>query len=106
MMTAQMARTLVDKNVNNEAKSSHFKFAIKKIENYIKEACEHGKTSFRYNICALEYTKHPGQFHGEFPSQALRKAIANELQKNGYSYREMNVMNIAGRFNECFEVSW
>ena len=105
MINASEAYRMTTKAIEKESNGSpHFKFAMKKIEEYIKKAASQGNRSFCYNLYALEFNNHDG--YSGYPSTALRQAIAEELRKNGYSYHEKNIMNIRRGWNNAFEVSW
>ena len=95
MITAAEARKIADSKVKSERSSPLFKYAIDQIENYVRNASSHGKRSFSYNVCALA----PGCVK---PELHLRKAVAEELRKNGFSYCETQ------RSPNCvwFEVGW
>ena len=95
MITAAEARKISDSNVNDEHNSFLFKYAIDLIERYVMSTSRHGGRSFSFNVDTLS----PG--YGKTDLQ-LRKAIAEELRKNGFSYCEIR------RSIDCvwFEVSW
>lgn len=95
MITADEARKIADSKVKDEHNSPLFKYAIDQIERNVKDASSHGDRSFSLNVNALA----PGHVK---PSLLLRKAIAEELRKNGFSYSE------AQRSLGCvwFAVSW
>jgi hypothetical protein len=95
MITADEACKIADSKVKNEYDSLLFKYAIDQIERYIRDAARCGRRSFSYNIDALA----PGY---NKPSLYLRKAVAEELRKNGYSYCEIQIsLNCV-----WFEVNW
>lgn len=87
MITADEACKIADSKV--------FKYAIDQIERYIRDASSYGRRSFSYNVNALA----PGH---DRPELHLRKAVAEELRKNGFSYCETQISP------NCtwFEVSW
>jgi hypothetical protein len=95
MITADEARKIADSKVKDEHNSLLFNYAIDQIERYVRDAVRCGRRSFSYNIDALT----PGY---NKPSLHLRKAVAEELRKNGYSYCETQ------RSPNCvwFEVNW
>lgn len=95
MITADEARKIADSKVKDEYNSPIFKYAIDQIERYIRDASSRGDRSFSLNVDALA----PGSCKAELH---LRRAIAKELKKNGYSYCETQ------RSPNCvwFEVSW
>ena len=95
MITADEARKIADSKVKDEYSSPHFKHAIYQIDRYVKDASSCGRRSFSLNVNALA----PG--YGK-PSLRLRKAVGEELRKNGFSYSEIQ------RSPNCvwFEVSW
>ena len=95
MITAEAARSITDSSIASSKDSSLFKYAIEQVERYVKEAAGHGKRCFSYNVVALG----PGSVR---PDLRLRKALAEELKKNGFSYNEIwkNIGCI------WFEVSW
>lgn len=95
MITADEARKISDSNVKSEYSSPLFKYAIDQIERYIRDASSCGRRSFSFNIDALA----PGY---DRPDLHLRKALGEELRKNGFSYCETQ------RSPNCvwFEVSW
>lgn len=95
MITADEARKTADSKVENERCSLLFKYAIDQIERYVRDASNCGGRSFSLNVDALA----PG--YGK-PGLHLRKAVAEELKKNGFSYCETQ------RSPNCvwFEVRW
>lgn len=95
MITADEARKIADSNVKSEYCSPLFKYAIDQIERYVKDASSCGRRSFYLNANALA----PGYDKPDLP---LRKAVAEELRKNGFSYCETQ------RSPNCvwFEVRW
>lgn len=99
MISASEARKSTEMAIEATKSTSEYKTAMHKVEEYIKKAMLAGQTSFRYNLCAM------CEAYGH-PSSAVTAAVADELRKHGFSYREMSVMNIGGSYNSCFEVSW
>ena len=95
MITAKAARSITDSSIASSKDSSLFKYAIEQVERYVKEAASRGKNCVSYNVDALG----PGSAR---PDMRLRKAVAEELKKNGYSYNEI-WKNIGCVW---FEVSW
>jgi hypothetical protein len=95
MITADEARKIADSKVKDEHNSPLFKFAIDQIESHVRNASRRGERSISYNVCALA----PGCVK---PSLHLRKAVAEELRKNGYSYRETR----RSLNSVWFEVNW
>lgn len=95
MITAEIARSITNSNIANLRDSLPFKSAIEEVEKYVKEAASQGKRRFSYNVNALGCG-------GCRPTVGLRKAIAEEFKKNGFSYTE--IWKDIG----CvwFEVSW
>lgn len=95
MITAEAARSITDSSIASSRDSLLFKHAIEQVERYVKEAASRGKRSFSYNVDALGC----GNVR---PTLSLRKALAEELKKNGFSYNE--IWKSIG----CvwFEVSW
>lgn len=95
MITAEAARFITDSSIASSRDSLLFKYAIEQVERYVKEAASRGKRSFSYNVDALGC----GNVR---PTLSLRKALAEELKKNGFSYNE--IWKSIG----CvwFEVSW
>ena len=95
MITAEAARSITDSSIASAKGSCFFNYAIEQIERYVKEASNQGKRSFSYNIDAL-------RLGSARPDLRLRKAIAEELKKNGFSYNEIwkNIGCI------WFKVSW
>ena len=95
MITANEARKIADSKVTSEHGSPLFKYAIDQIERYIKDVSSYGRRSFSLNVETLA----PG--YGK-PDLHLRKAVGEELRKNGYSYCEIQ------RSPNCvwFEVGW
>lgn len=100
MITAEIARSITNSNIANSNIANlrdllPFKYAIEKVEKYVKEAASQGKRYFSYNVDALVWG-------GYRPTLEMRKAIAEELRKNGFSYTEI------WKDNGCvwFEVSW
>ena len=95
MITADEARKIADAKVKDGHSSPLFKYAIDKIEIYVMATSRRGGRSFSFNVDTLS----PG--YGKTDLQ-LRKAIAEELRNNGFSYREIR------RSIDCiwFEVSW
>jgi len=94
MITADEARKIADSKVKSEHDSLCFKYAIDQIERNVKDASSRGGRSFSLNVNALAPAGKP--------SIGLRKAVAEELKKNGFSYCETQ------RSPNCvwFEVSW
>ena len=95
MITADEARKIADSKVKDEHGSPLFKYAIDQIERNVKDASSRGGRSFSLNVNALA----PGYYR---PGLHLRKAVAEELKKNGFSYNEI-WKNIGCVW---FEVSW
>ena len=95
MITADEARKISDSNAKDGHCSFLFKYAIDQIERYIMATSRHGGRSFSYNVDTLS----PGYSKTDLQ---LRKAIAEELRNNGFSYSETR------RSIDCvwFEVSW
>lgn len=95
MITADEARKIADAKVKDEHISPLFKYAIDKIERFVRDASKYGNRSILYNVDELV----PGFASADLQ---LRKDIAEELRKNGFSYREIR------RSIDCiwFEVSW
>ena len=95
MITADEARKISDSNTKDEHNSFLFKYAIDQIERYVMTTSRHGGRSFSFNVDTLS----PG--YGKTDLH-LRKAVAEELRKNGFSYSETQ------RSPNCvwFEVSW
>lgn len=95
MITADEARKIAGSKVKNEHGSPLFKYAIDQLERYVRDASSRGGRSFSYNVDALA----PGYNR---PDLHLRKALAEELKKNGFSYCETQ------KSPNCvwFEVSW
>ena len=95
MITADEARKISDSNAKDGHCSFLFKYAIDQIERYVIATSRHGGRSFSFNVDTLA----PGNVLADLQ---LRKAVAAELRKNGFSYRETR------RSIDCiwFEVSW
>ena len=95
MITADEARKIANSNMKDELNSFLFKYAIDQIERYVMATSRHGGRSFSYNVDTLS----PGYSKTDLQ---LRKAIAEELRNNGFSYSETR------RSIDCiwFEVSW
>ena len=95
MITADEAREIANSAVKDEHSFLLFKYAMDQIERYVRDASSCGNRSFSLNIDALA----PGY---DKPSPRLRKAVAEELRKNGFSYCETQ------RSPNCvwFEVIW
>ena len=95
MITAAEARKISDSNLKDEHDSFLFKYAIDQIERYVMATSRRGDRSFSFNVDTLS----PGYDKTELQ---LRKAVAEELRKNGFSYSETQ------RSPNCvwFEVSW
>ena len=95
MITADEARKITDANMKDVQHSPSFKYAIKEIERFVKDASSRGESHFSYNVNALA----PGLGNA---SLQLRRAVADELRKNGFFYVE------SWRDNNCiwFNVSW
>lgn len=95
MITADEARKIADSNMKDELDSFLFKYAIDLIEKYVMATSRHGDRSFSFDVDMLS----PG--YGKTDLH-LRKAVAEELKKNGFSYSE------TWRRPNCvwFEVSW
>lgn len=94
MITADEARKIADSKVKSEHDSLCFKYAIDQIERNVKDASSRGGRSFSLNVNALAPAGKP--------SLGLRKAVSEELKKNGFSYHETQ------RSPNCtwFEVGW
>lgn len=82
MITADEARKIADSKVKSEHNSPLFKYAMDQIDRYVRDASSCGRRSFSFNVGALA----PG--YGK-PELHLRKAVAEELRKNGFSYTEI-----------------
>ena len=95
MITADEARKIADSKVKSECSSPLFKYVMDQIERYVRDASSCGRRSFSYNVDALA----PG--YGK-PNVSLRKAVGEELRKNGFSYCETQ------KSPNCvwFEVGW
>ena len=95
MITAEDARAIADSSVASSKDSLLFKYAIEQVERYVKDASSRGNRCFSLNVDTLG----PGYNH---PTSCLRKALVEELKKNGFSYHEFQ------RSPNCvwFEVSW
>lgn len=97
MITADEARKIAESSVNavQQQRSRLFKYAIDHVEKYIRDTSSRGGRSFSYNVDVLA----PGNVMADLQ---LRKAVAEELRKNGFSYSETR------RSIDCvwFEVSW
>lgn len=94
MITAEAARSITNSSIANAKDSCLFKYAIEQVERYVKEAANCGKRCFSYNVSALGI--------GAKPDLSLRRALAEELKNNGFSYNEF-WKNIGCVW---FEVSW
>lgn len=94
MITAHEARKIADTKVKDEHSSPLFKYAIDQIDRYVRDASSRGGRSFSINVNALAPSGKPGLY--------LRKAVAEELRKNGFLYCETQ------RSPNCvwFEVGW
>ena len=95
MITAEAARSITNSSIANARDSLLFKYAVDQVERFVKEAANCGKRSFSYNIAALGWTS-------SNLSLSLRRALAEDLRKNGFSYNEI-WKNIGCVW---FEVSW
>ena len=95
MITADEARKISDSNAKDGHHSFLFKYAIDQIERYVMATSRRGGRSFSFNVDILS----PGYSKTDLQ---LRKAIAEELRNNGFSYSETR------RSIDCiwFEVSW
>lgn len=95
MITADEARKIANSKAKDEHGSPLFKYAMDQIERYVRDASSCGRRSFSYNVDALA----PGH---DKPEPHLRKAVGEELRKNGFSYCETQ------RSPNCvwFEVGW
>ena len=95
MITADEARKISDSNAKDGHCSFLFKYAIDQIERYVMATSRRGGRSFSFNVDILS----PGYSKTDLQ---LRKAVAEELRKNGFSYSETR------RSIDCvwFEVSW
>ena len=95
MITAAKARKIADSNMKDGYYSVLFKYAIDQIERYVRATSGRGGRSFTFNVDILS----PGYDQTDL---YLRKAVAEELRKNGFSYSETQ------RSPNCvwFEVSW
>jgi hypothetical protein len=95
MITADEARKIADSVLKSEHSSPLFKYAMDQIERYVRDASGCGGRSFSYNVNALA----PGY---DKPDLHLRKAVGEELRKNGFSYCETQ----KGPNCVWFEVGW
>lgn len=95
MITADEACKIADAKVKSEHNSLCFKYAIDQIERNVKDAASRGGRMFSLNVNALA----PGAGR---PGLHLRKAVAEELKKNGFLYHETQ----KGPNCVWFEVSW
>lgn len=95
MITADEARKIANSSIKCEHDSPLFKYAIDQIERYIRDASSCGSSGFSLNVDALA----PGCSK---PELRLRRAVAEELKKNGFSYCETQ------RSPGCiwFDVGW
>ena len=95
MITADEARKISIACEKSEHRSPLFKYAMDQIERYVRDASSCGRRSFSLNVETLA----PG--YGK-PDLRLRKAVGEELRKNGFSYCETQ------RSPNCiwFEVGW
>ena len=95
MITADEARKIANSKVKDEHDSPLFKYAIDQIDRYVRDASNNGSRRFSLNVDALG----PGYSR---PALLLRKAVAEELLKNGFSYCETQ------KSPNCvwFEVGW
>ena len=73
---------------------------MKKMEKDIKEAAESGQTKVEYTFYAMR------DQHDEYPTEAMRKAVAAELRANGYDYWEFTRMASNGNANSCYGIRW
>ena len=94
MITVDEARKIADSKVKQQH-SLLFKYAIDKIERYIRDSASRGDRSISCNVDTLVP-------ENAIADLQLRKAVAEELRKNGFSYSETR------RGIDCvwFEVSW
>ncbi len=99
MRPASEARKITENVLTTVESSPEYKSAMKRIEEEIELATSQGKSSFRYNICALSHGKNG-------PSHAVLKAVKKECAKNGYSFVLSHSFNRIGQCNPWFEVSW
>lgn len=81
MITADEACKIVNSKLKDVHNSLLFRYAIDQIERNVKDVSSRGGRRFSLNVNALA----PGHVK---PSLLLRKAIAEELMKNGFSYSE------------------
>lgn len=95
MITADEARKITEANMKDVRHSFSFMYAIKEIERFVKDASSRGESHFSYNVNVLATALGKADLR-------LRKAVAEELRKNGFSYCETQ------RSINCvwFEVSW
>ena len=96
MITANEARKIADTKVKSEHGSLLFKYAMDQIERSIRDASSCGHRSFSCNVSALALG------YDKKPDLHVRKAVAKELRKNGFSYCETQ------KSPNCvwFEVGW
>ena len=94
MITADEARKIVNSKLKDEYNSQLFKYVIDQIERNVKDVSSRGGRRFSHNVNALVPSGKPGLL--------LRKAIAEKLSKNGFSYGETQ------RSPNCvwFTISW
>ena len=82
MITAEAACSITNSSIANARDSFLFKYAVGQVERFVKEAASCGKRSFSCNINALGW-------NSSNVSLSLRKALAEDLRKNGFSYNEI-----------------
>lgn len=95
MITAEAARSLINSSIVNFRDSLLFNDAVKQVEKFIKEAADRGERSCSNNVKEL------GWVTIKLSARQIG-ALAKELRKNGFSYREFR-KDTGGVW---FEVSW
>lgn len=100
MINASEVRAKMNDAFGGIKNSDEFKYVMQKLEFDITEAAKNGKSEIGFNFHAME------DQHGNWPSDALRHAIASELEANGYRYWEYTRTAPNGNINSCFGISW
>ena len=95
MITAEAARSITNSSINDFRDSIRFNDAVKQVEKLIKEAASRGERHCSGNVKEL------GWVTIKLSARQIG-ALANELGKNGFSWREFRKDD----WSVWFEVRW
>lgn len=106
MIKATEARKATSATVANAHESKIFKHAIKRLEEDIINATKNGKNEISFNISYFDIRPFSSTGRDIYATEADRQAIKSYMEENGYMFYFHSVMNIAGRFHQCFTCKW